>query len=187
MQVVIRFDQALRAGREYSDGAWLQWQKAHKCEPPPPKDLSEAVMVGGMRIGATRGTGSSSQGYGTPAAMGTGYGPSSGGGGGKAKPTDICYRCSQPGHWGANCPVYNNGRQQGGSHGRPKLSATQQQQEPQPQPQEQQQQQRRPAKRRRRAVGASAALAALVSGRPIKAGAITSFFQPINKKKGSGL
>lgn len=85
------------------DDAWVQWQRQHACEPPPPTEPSEAVMLGGVVI---RGPGGPSPGsfgrssfggggsYRSPAAGAGGY---SGGGGARAG--DVCYRCRQPGHW----------------------------------------------------------------------------------------
>ncbi|KAI3437869.1 hypothetical protein D9Q98_000315 [Chlorella vulgaris] len=155
-QTVIRFDQALRSGVEYVDDAWQQWQRAHKCVAPPPRVMSDAVLIGGIRVG-TRipGGGAYGRGSGAPGTQ-----PYAGGGAGMggAKATDICYRCKQPGHWGSNCPQFGGGQQQ------------------QQQPQQQEQRQQNSAPKRRRVMGVTAVAAPT-------AGSITAFFKPTGQRK----
>ena len=196
--VVLRFYQALKAGQEYRDDMWRLWQSMHACEPPPPQDMAEAVMVGGLRTdyggsgsvdaaAAAAAGGPSGDDRRLPSvltAAGAVPSPSAFGGGGGRRATDICFRCKQPGHWGSDCPLYGNGggsqqqqqqqQQQGGA-------AAGDRKRPAPGVPQQQQQQQQPAKRSRatRQGRNSAAVAAMPSS---KASAIAAFFKPRGQK-----
>ncbi|PRW56986.1 DNA helicase ATP-dependent [Chlorella sorokiniana] len=201
--VVMRFHQALRAGQDYQDDAWVQWQRQHACNPPPPTEASEAVMLGGVVIKGPGGPspggfGRSSYGgggsYRSPAAAAAagGYG----GGAGGARAGDVCYRCRQPGHWASDCPLLGGSQPGGGSSRKraapggtqpPHAPAPQQQVQPpapqQQQQQQQQQQEQQPSKRTR--VARAAAKQAKLTGGTAP-GSIKAFFKPTNLPAAAG-
>jgi hypothetical protein len=194
--VVLRFYQALEAGQEYRDDMWRLWQSMHACEPPP-QDMAEAVMVGGLRadyggsgsfdaaVAAAAAGGPSGGDWRLPSVLtapGAVASPSAFGGGGGRRATDICFRCKQPGHWGSECPLFGNGGGSQQQHQQQHDAAAGDRKRPAPGvPQPQQQQQQQPAKRSRatRQGRNSAAVAAMPSS---KASAIAAFFKPRSQK-----